>query len=133
MKRLLFLVMIMVVPFIIGSCAQQKNDSQTMTVPEFQKLLSDDAVQLVDARTPAEYRNGHIEKAVNMDINDLNFDKQIQELDMDQPVAVYCKGGNDSKEAAKKLSKAGFKKIYKLDKGLDEWIKQNKPVVKSAQ
>ncbi len=130
MKNLFFLMMLL--SFIVGGCSQQKN-YQSMTTPEFQQLLSDDAIQIVDARTPEEYRQGHIEKAVNMDIKTLDFDKQIQALDAGKPVAVYCKGGVRSKKAADKLSKAGFKKIYDLDKGLDDWIKHNYPVVKSEK
>ncbi len=130
MKKLIFLMMLL--PFVLGGCAQKKN-YQSMTTPEFQKLLSDDAIQIVDARTPEEYRDGHIEKAVNMDIKDVNFDKQIQELDADKPVAVYCKGGVRSKKAADKLAKAGFKKIYDLDKGINDWIEHNYPVVKSEK
>lgn len=130
MKNLFFLMMLL--SFVLGGCAQKKN-YQSMTTPEFQQLLSDEAIQLVDARTPEEYRDGHIEKAVNMDIKNVNFDKQIQELDVDRPVAVYCKGGVRSKKAADKLSKAGFKKIYDLDKGIDDWVKHNYSVVKSEK
>ena len=75
MKKLIFLMMLL--PFVLGGCAQKKN-YQSMTTPEFQKLLSDDAIQIVDARTPEEYRDGHIEKAVNMDIKDVNINDWIE-------------------------------------------------------
>lgn len=86
----------------------------------FKKVLADTLVVLLDVRTPAEYRAGHITNARNMDVRQPAFEKQIETLDPKRPVAVYCRSGVRSRMAAGKLVKRGFK-VYNLDKGYFSW------------
>ena len=44
----------------------------------------------------------------------------IQTLDKDNPVAVYCRGGRQSAEAAQKLHDAGFE-VIELKGGILTW------------
>ena len=46
------------------------------------------------------------------------------------PVAVYCKNGQASSGAAKRLKKAGFSAVYTLDGGLRAWREAQLPVAK---
>ena len=87
----------------------------------FQGLLADSLVQLVDVRTPEEaLETGIIPGAVVMDYKGDDFDKEIATLNPEYPVAVYCRSGRRSKEAAKKLAALGFT-VYELDHGILEW------------
>ena len=48
-------------------------------------------VQFIDVRTAIEYKNGHIDDALNMNIlNKKKFKEQTELLDMSKPVYVYC-------------------------------------------
>lgn len=81
-------------------------------------------VQLVDVRTPGEYRAGHIDDAVNFDLSNRNaFMKQIETLDKDQPVYLYCLVGSRSAYAAKILRDKGFTKIYDYSGGYNDWVR----------
>ena len=51
---------------------------------------------IVDVRTPAEFREGHIAGAVNMDFFGASFDSQILTLPKDKPILLYCRSGNRS-------------------------------------
>lgn len=83
------------------------------------RLKADPSIQLVDVRTPEEYAEGRIGNAVNIDVRDSSFvSNAVGQLDKSHPVAVYCKGGVRSRNAAKQLSALGFK-VYNLDKGYD--------------
>lgn len=95
---------------------------QNLSVPDFQKLLADSTVQLVDVRTPAEFKAGHIPHALNIDVKEVNFEKNIEVLDPARPVAVYCRSGARSRKAARKLAEKGFR-VYNLDKGFLSWPK----------
>ena len=110
------------------------NDStaQTKLSPDdFEKLLkTDKTVQLIDVRTPQEIDNGYIEKAVNINIADADFEVKLMHLDKSKPVAVYCGVGGRSGKAATILTKLGFTKIYDLQGGMTAWKSQNKPIVK---
>ncbi len=95
---------------------------QNLSVSDFQKLLADTTVQLIDVRTPAEFEAGHIPRALNIDVKEVNFEKNIKTLDPSRPVAVYCRSGVRSRKAARKLAEKGFQ-VYNLDKGFLSWPK----------
>ena len=84
--------------------------------------------QLVDVRTLAEYRDGHLQGAILIDIREATFDSLIQQLDRERPVFVYCRSGRRSLEAAKILEKNNFKIVYNLDGGIIAWKEKGKPV-----
>lgn len=105
--------------------AQEKSDTTATgwtdcTPVQFQELLSDTLVVLLDVRTIAEYEAGHIEGARNLDVRNTEFDRRIQFLRPGRPLAVYCKSGVRSRIAAKKLVQKGFK-VYNLDRGYLTW------------
>jgi len=80
-------------------------------------------VQLVDVRTAEEYAAGHIGHAVNFNIVQGNvFLEQIQSLDKDKPVYLYCKAGGRSNRAAQLLKERGFVKIYDYSGGYNDWV-----------
>lgn len=80
-------------------------------------------VQLIDVRTPEEYEGGHIDDAVNYNIIDSDgFLKQIESLDKEEPVYLYCKMGGRSSRAAQLLKEQGFTKIYDYSGGYNDWV-----------
>lgn len=79
--------------------------------------------QLIDVRTPYEYADGHIENARNIDVSVATFETEIDKLDKDQAVFIYCGIGIRSAKAAAILRKKGFKYVYDLDGGYKDLIK----------
>lgn len=63
---------------------------------------------VVDVRTPAEYAGGHLEGAVNIDLQSAEFDATIAELDPDDEYVVYCQSGNRSAQAVTAMEAAGL-------------------------
>lgn len=120
-KRLLFLVV-----FInVFACQSQKENLISRIDKEAIKteVIGKD-VQLVDVRTPGEYNAGHIDDAVNFDLSDrTTFMEQIETLDKDQPVYLYCLVGSRSAYAAKILRSKGFTQIFDYSGGYNDWIK----------
>lgn len=98
----------------------QSSNFRSVDNAEFAKQIADSKTQLVDVRTPAEYKEGHIPGAVNMDVRGADFNAKTALLDKARPVAVYCRSGARSKTAARKLSEAGFQ-VIDLDKGFANW------------
>lgn len=71
--------------------------------------IETDGAVVVDVRTPAEYASGHLEGAVNLDVEDqAAFAASLTTLDPDDPYVVYCRSGNRSAAAAGQMSAAGF-------------------------
>ncbi len=103
---------------------------QTVNTSRFSWEVGIKATQILDVRTLTEFKNGHIYDAVNMNVDDPSFAIQIQSLDKNSPVAVYCRSGIRSLHAAKILEENGFQIIYNLEGGLNQWVKDGKEIVK---
>lgn len=78
---------------------------------------------ILDVRTAFEYSEGHIENARNLDVNAAGFDAEIEKLDKEHPIFVYCAIGVRSAKAAAILRKKGFKHVYDLDGGYQDLVK----------
>ena len=105
--------------FILSACSYgQKRVSQE----EFKKLMKDKTAQILDVRTANEVAQGKIQGSMNIDYFKAGFiETAIGKLDKNKPVLVYCAAGGRSASAAKDLKKAGFKKVYDLEGGFDNW------------
>lgn len=78
---------------------------------------------LLDVRTPLEFAEGHIENSKNIDLSAGNFESEIDKLDKEQTVFVYCAIGVRSTKAANILRKKGFKHVFDLDGGYTDLVK----------
>ncbi|MDP4269054.1 MAG: rhodanese-like domain-containing protein [Bacteroidota bacterium] len=111
----------------MGTAMAQSGKIQSLSVNDFEKAIKQKKMQLVDVRTPEEFKSGHIKGALNFDVKNPEFDNQILKLKKKSPVAVYCRSGHRSKIAAQKLSEKGFS-VIELDRGFNDWAGQGKPV-----
>lgn len=113
------------------SCSQNTSNAQSKLSPDqFDRMLQQDpAIQLVDVRTPKEYKSGYIAGAKNLDFYEDDFAQQIAKLDKSKPVMVYCAKGGRSASAAEQLNQAGFLKVYDLSGGMDAWKEAGKKTV----
>ncbi|WP_205941116.1 rhodanese-like domain-containing protein [Albibacterium indicum] len=103
---------------------------KTVNTDQFSQLLLLDEVQVLDVRTAEEYQSGHIEDAVNIDVQKEDFQEKAAKLDKNRPVLVYCRSGKRSMKAASALESMGFKRIVNLDGGMLAWEEADKPVEK---
>ncbi len=76
---------------------------------------------ILDVRTPAEFREGHLPGAVNMDYFGGPFETQIQSLPKTAPVLLYCRTGNRSGSAYDVMTKAGIGNILHMNEGITKW------------
>jgi rhodanese-related sulfurtransferase len=63
---------------------------------------------IIDVRTPAEYATGHLDGALNIDVQGADFAAKISELDPSQPYFIYCRSGNRSGQAISQMANMGF-------------------------
>ena len=128
MKKLLLVTLIMLT---IGCKSQTANNYKSLSASEFQeKLKTNEKPQILDVRTAAEFSTGHIVNAINIDWNGNNFDEKIKQFDKTKPIFVNCQGGGRSKKASDKLFSVGFKTIYELNGGMNDWLSNNLPLTK---
>lgn len=72
--------------------------------------IAADAV-LIDVRTPAEFAEGHLAGAVNIDLQSGAFEQQIAALPLDGDYVVYCRSGNRSGQAVEIMRGLGFENL----------------------
>ena len=103
---------------LFGLGGPQSDAIKVLPVKDFIEGMKNKNAQLVDVRTPNEFRQGHYKNAENIDFFDrINFDKKLEKLDKNRPVYLYCRSGMRSNKAAKKLAQMGFQEIYDLSGG----------------
>lgn len=128
-KTLYFMLFVSVCLIAFSACKAKESEGFTnLSTNDFEKQITDEEVQRLDVRTAAEFAEGHIPGSLNINALDEHFASDAEELlDKTRPVAVYCKGGRRSRNAARILVKRGFT-VYNLDKGFENWKEHGKEV-----
>ena len=100
----------------------QNHNFKIVDANEFGEFIKDTSVTLVDVRTPAEHAEGYIPGTdFNIDVLEDTYTKIATEtLPKDKPVALYCRSGNRSKQAAQKLVDMGYTQVYEFG-GIQDW------------
>ncbi|MBD5640812.1 MAG: rhodanese-like domain-containing protein [Desulfovibrio sp.] len=101
-----------------------------ISVKEAAALLDKGDVIILDVRTPAEFAQGHLPGARNMDFFGGRFDHDAANLPADRQILLYCSSGKRSAGAAEALKGAGVKKILDMHQGFQAWEKAGMPVEK---
>ncbi len=122
--RIMHLISYAILLLIGSSCQGQTTDFKQVDVAEFQKLALHKDAQLLDVRTPGEFKNGTISKSKNIDWNGADFNTEVQQLDKEKPVLVFCLSGGRSKKAAAALVSNGFKNVFELKGGYSAYQNQ---------
>ena len=113
--------------FSLYACHEPKIISiKTISQEEFSKLDLN-TIQLLDVRTPAEVDHGLIDGAVEVNFFDEDFAQQVlSKFDKSKPLYIYCAVGGRSGKACSQLVLEGFREVYNLKGGYNEWIKNQK-------
>lgn len=90
---------------------------------------ADQALFVLDVRTPEEYAAGHLPGAVNIPHDQLAG--RLGELSeaRDRDIVVYCRTGRRSAEALGVLDEAGFKRLFHLKGDYTRWTEEKRPVI----
>ena len=132
MNKLLLVILLLALVTVSWACrkANVTNDAfKTVGVDEFEQLIADTSVVVLDVRTLAEYQEGHIKDALLIDVKTDSFMMAAREqLPKDKTVAVYCRSGRRSAMAAEMLAAEGYQ-IVNLDGGILAWKKAGKETI----
>ena len=116
-KRVMAVFAVLGVLLVTG-CSSGSSAVSTVDAQTFLTTASQAGVTVIDVRTPEEYAAGHLDGAVNMNVEGPDFSAQIATLDVAGTVALYCQSGRRSAIAADQMAGAGFTSIVNLDGGI---------------
>ena len=121
------------ITLFLSSCTNSQPSETNLSATDFSKKIEELVNEtIIDVRTPGEFKEGHIENALNINWNDPSFAQQTSKLDKSKPVMVYCLSGGRSASAARKLRKDGFTNVYELNGGMMQWRNSKLPETNSA-
>ncbi len=90
------------------------NRGKTMPMREAVETANGNlGVRLVDVRTPAEYRQGHLPGSISVPLDQW---EQIQEIvpDKGMPLYVYCLSGARSQAACRGFGRLGYTEVVNI-------------------
>ena len=126
MRKILTIILGMLGLNALSACMSSNFENQD--VGTFAELVKQKDVILVDVRTAEEYAEGHIPGAVNIDMKKDDFMDQVGKLiDKTKTIAVYCRSGRRSANAADMMSQQGYKPVN-LKGGILAWKSEKMPV-----
>ena len=136
MSRQLSVLVLFFTFFTVAACQnnkEQKDSVENLVLKPAQfetKIAETQNATVLDVCTPNEFSQQHLRNAVNINYHSDNFKTAISQLDKQKPYFVYCWAGSRSAKAAELMRGLGFVKVYELDGGIANWMKNNKPVEK---
>jgi hydroxyacylglutathione hydrolase len=95
-----------------------------MTVHELNKRAAE--LQIVDVRSPREWKNGHVQGARHIFLPELR--SRAGELDPSRPTAVYCASGYRASIGTSILKPLGFEALWNVPGSWEAWQKAGFPV-----
>jgi glyoxylase-like metal-dependent hydrolase (beta-lactamase superfamily II)/rhodanese-related sulfurtransferase len=99
-----------------------------ISVAELNDRIANDDMQIVDVRRAGEYVNGHVPRALNAPLSNLEKSLAPLNLEKDKVTAVICAGGYRSSAAASLLQKQGFSNLLTVVGGTGAWVNAGYPV-----
>ena len=103
---------------------------KTVNSASLTALINREDAQVFDVSAIADFEKGHIAGAKNVVLSQVGPDNKLLAKVKEQPVVLVCRTGMQSADAAKKLVKAGFAKVFWLDGGVAAWQQADLPLVK---
>ena len=93
------------------------------------------AVDLIDVRTPVEFREVHVDFARNVPLDRLDPGAvmKVRQCPSDQPLYVICRSGNRAKQACEKLEAAGYTQLVNVEGGTLAWDAAGLSVVRGKK
>ena len=95
-----------------------------------------DHLDLIDVRTPAEYREVHVNFARSLPLDQLDPKSMLAERSTDgsgSPLYVICRSGSRSRQACEKLIAAGLTDVVSVDGGTQACEAAGVPVVRGKK
>lgn len=104
---------------------------EDITPSEAYAMIQNTNLFIIDVRTSGEYVTGHIAYSVNIDYRSELFREEISKLNKNIAYIVYCKSGVRSEKAMGIMEELGFKEVYNMIGGINQWISKGYPIVES--
>ena len=95
------------------------NSYKSINSEQAKKLIKENKeLLIIDVRRFSEYKTGKIHNAINIPVEELEWEIEDLKEHQDDPILVYCKAVHKSALACEMLSEEGFSNLYNLGQGI---------------
>lgn len=108
-----------------------KTEIKTITAGELHRRIKDgEKIELLDVRTPAEFREVHVSYATNRPLDSLKPVDYLADRNghSSEPIYIICRSGARGERACHEFHHAGFEDVVNVTGGTDSWVDANLPV-----
>ena len=107
---------------VLTACGGGSQGYNQIDAEEAKSMMDSNAdVIILDVRQQSEYDEGHIPNAVLFPLDTIDADNAADILpDSDATILIYCRSGNRSVQASKKLAELGYTNLYEFG-GINSW------------
>lgn len=136
-KKSIFVLLLFTVISLISGCDYffPPLSGDKIPVEEVYKYLNkhkgESDLVLLDVRTKKEFDSLRIENAVNLDFSMTDFPDFISKLDKEKRYIIVDQNGKKAAMAFELMREQRFGKVHYITGGLDEWSKNNFPVIEN--
>ena len=92
-------------------------------------------IELIDVRTPVEYREVHVEIARNVPLDQLDVGALMQARNnpTHEPLYVICRSGSRGQQACEQFLKAGYSNVVNIEGGTIACVEAGLPAVRGKK
>jgi rhodanese-related sulfurtransferase len=119
------LVLLVLIALLIGNIIADKNRKYEILDTTGAIKLMDEEIIVLDVREEKERKNGHIANDTHIPLSKVAG--QLNTLDKNKKVLVYCRSGARSAHICSVLTRNDFAQVYNLKGGITAWKKANLP------
>jgi rhodanese-related sulfurtransferase len=107
----------------------------TISPRQLADLCKSGQIDLIDVRTPVEFRELHATDARNVPLDRLDPVAVMQARNgrRDEPLYVVCRAGSRGRQACAKFLAAGFPNVVNIEGGTLAWAECGLPVVRGKK
>jgi rhodanese-related sulfurtransferase len=107
----------------------------TVSPQRLAELCKSGRVELIDVRTPMEFRDVHVEPARNVPQDHLDpaAIMQTRNGSKDEPLYLICRSGSRGRQACEKFLAAGFTNVINVEGGTKACVEAGLPVVRGKK
>jgi rhodanese-related sulfurtransferase len=99
------------------------------------ELCKSGKIDLIDVRTPVEFREVHVKLARNVPLDNLAPAALVRARngDMDKPLYIICRSGSRGRQACEKFLAAGYTNIVNIEGGTLACVEAGLPIVRGKK
>lgn len=116
------------VALLLNELSRFTRGYKAVTPAQLTLLINREDALVLDVSAQNDFQKGHITGARHQPLSQLDPQAKLLAAAREKPVALVDKNGMQSAQAAKRLAKAGFARVYWLDGGLVAWQQADLPL-----